>query len=117
MKTVRPYAISLVVALCLILTGTTAQARRDGYDRRVTIINDSSHSILQLFGSPVSHPGWENDILGAYGLILPGHQARIDFDDNTGACKFDLKAVMDDGTEVVRRRVDICAMRSWTIED
>ena len=40
-----------------------------------------------------------------------------DIDNGTNECQFDLRAVMADGREVVRRNINVCATSKWTIGD
>src|SRR5258707_610354 len=112
MRTNRFFLLATFCMVCF--AATAAHARR--YDRHVVVINDSSRVVVEFHASNEHRRGWEEDILGT-GVILPGHRARIDIDDGTGACVFDFKAVMRDGATVIRRSVDVCALNSWTITD
>lgn len=104
----RAVALLLVLpALCLALPGAVAAA-----DRKVRIINDTGSSILRFYGSNKGTNSWEEDILG--NSVLPaGSSAVIDFDDGTGYCVFDFRAIFSDGDELVRNGVNVCEIASF----
>lgn len=100
------------VVLAMLLLPVAAQAA----DRRVVVENRSSSNICEIYGSNVSRDSWEEDILG--NDILPaGDRVRINFNDGSGACRFDLKAVTCDGREIINRNVNICRISTWTIRN
>ncbi len=81
-------------------------------DRRVRITNETGVTITQLYGSNVDRDTWEEDILGA-DVLPPGGSLVVDFDDGTGACSFDLKAVFADGDEVTKLGVNVCEISTF----
>lgn len=85
-------------------------------DRRVSVINNTSYTLERLYGSNVDTGSWEDDIFRS-GVLLPGYRVNVNFDDGTGHCRFDLKAVFSNGAVVVRRNVNVCAIEHWTISD
>jgi hypothetical protein len=95
----------------LLLSGTSAFA--DSYNREVTIHNHSSYDIYYFYGSRTNTSDWEEDILGSD--ILPaGSSILIDFDDGTGACTFDFKAVFEDGDEAYGWDQNVCRISNFT---
>lgn len=83
-------------------TGSTSSA-----DRHVTIVNNTNKSMTRFYGSNAGANTWEEDILGTD--VLPsGSSVRINFDDGTGYCTFDFKAVFSNGQSVVQTNVDVC---------
>ncbi len=104
----RAVALLLVLlALGLALPGPAAAA-----DRKVRIINDTGYSILRFYGSNKGTNSWEEDILGT--SVLPaGSSVVIDFDDGTGYCVFDFRAIFSDGDELVRHGVNVCEIASF----
>lgn len=100
------------VLLALVFAPVLAHAA----DRRVVIDNRSSANICEVYGSNVNRDSWEEDILGRD--ILPaGERVRINFNDGSGACRFDLKAVTCDGRSIIRRNVNVCQITTWTIRN
>lgn len=82
-------------------------------DRRVEIVNETGFTIVQFYGSNKGADTWEEDILGED--VLPsGSSVVINFNDDSGYCKFDFKAVFDDGDELVKQNVNICEIGSFT---
>jgi hypothetical protein len=100
--------ILLVVLTLAGLASGTASAQED---RRVRIINETSH-IVRFFGSNAGTTDWEEDILGDK-VLEPGQSVMINFDDGTGYCKFDFKAEFSDGDEVVKHGIDVCEISSF----
>ena len=99
-------------AIATVLAATLATPSL-ALDRRVTIINNTGFTITNFYGSNKGTNSWEEDILGQD--ILPsGSQVTINFNDGSGYCKFDLKAVFDDGDEVVQEDVNICEVGTFT---
>lgn len=81
-------------------------------DRRVRIINETGFTIVAFYGSNTGSDSWEEDILGAD--VLPaGDSVVIDFDDGTGYCMFDFRAIFSDGDELVRNGVNVCEVGSF----
>ncbi len=108
--------ISLAASvLAAFFVATPAMAAcNDGKDRRVTIINDTSFTIMYLYGSNVGEKDWQEDVLGD-DVVQPGGKVTVNFDDGTCYCYFDFKAVFDDESETIRERYNVCTESSWRI--
>jgi hypothetical protein len=103
---------ALLGALALAVSGTSAFAS-DGYNREVRIYNHTGEDIIWFYGSRTSTSSWEEDILGSD--ILPaGSSVLIDFDDGTGACRFDFKAEFADGDAEFAWNQIVCRISSYT---
>lgn len=90
-----------------------AAAPVSALDRRVRIVNETGFAIVRFFGSNTGTDDWQEDILGED--VLPsGASVIINFDDGTGYCKYDLRAVFDDGDVVTQTDVNICEVGSFT---
>ena len=99
-------AIAAAVLFAGILPATAA-------DRRVEIINQTGFTIVEFYGSNSGTTSWEEDILGLD--VLPsGSSVNIDFDDGTGACLFDFRAVFDDGEVLERTGINVCEIPTYT---
>jgi hypothetical protein len=57
---------------------------------------------------------WGRDLLGS-SVIPPGQTWTFNFDDSTGYCMFDFKAVLDNGRAIERYRVNVCEFVTWTV--
>jgi hypothetical protein len=107
-----PEKLACLAAIAVIALSTAATAA-DALDRRVRIINDTGFTMTNFYGSNTGSDSWEEDILGSD--VLPsGSSVMVNFDDATGYCKFDFKAVFEDGDEVVEQAVNVCEVGSFT---
>lgn len=93
-----------------LLASTVANA----VDRRMQVINNTRYPIVALFASNTSRGTWEENIL--HGDIMRPHSfITVNFDDDTGRCMFDLKAVFMNGQEVTQPSVNVCTNYYWQI--
>ena len=97
---VKSGLLGLAVA-CLLATPASAE------DRHVKIINETNATIVHFYGSNAGSKSWEEDILGQDEL-KPGQSVRINFEDGSGYCLFDFKAVFSDGDVLIRKGIDVC---------
>ena len=103
------FVLALLSGAFFTIAGLTMA---DAADRRVRILNETSFDIVRFYGSNVGSDDWEEDILGR-DVLRAGKSVMINFDDGTGYCIFDFKAVFDDGDEVIKERVNICKIGSF----
>lgn len=100
-------------AILVVLFGAILAGPAFALDRRVTIVNNTGFTMVKFYGSNKGAKTWEEDILGED--VLPsGSQVSVNFNDESGYCKFDFKAVFDDGDELVREDVNICEIATFT---
>ena len=104
----RILKLAAVAALC-VGTGIPAFAA----DRNVDVINNSKKVIKAFYASRANLKSWEENIIEG-DPIEAGETQPVDIDDGTGGCKFDFKAVFDDGQEVFNENVDVCEVTSVT---
>lgn len=107
---------SFVAALALTAVtacSTTAVTTSSGANRNVQIVNNTGFTITHFYGSNAGANSWEEDILGV-DVLASGSSVNINFDDGTGYCSFDFKAVFSDGDEVIRSNVDVCTIGTFT---
>ncbi len=82
-------------------------------DRRVRIVNNTGFTMVEFYGSNTGTDSWQEDILG--NDVLPsGSSVMIDFDDGTGYCIFDFKAVFEDGDELTDFGNNVCELGTFT---
>jgi len=103
----------------LVAFGSThsanAQKGKDGLDRRVVVVNDRSSDMVRLYASRTTTDDWEENIL--LRAIEAGGKVVINFDDGTGACTFDFRAIFKDNLLVHMWRIDVCQETHWRIVD
>ena len=97
-----------VAALAVCLSSAPASA----LDRRIVIINDTSYDIVEFYGSHVDAKTWEEDILGR-DILRAGESVSVNFDDGTGYCMFDFRAVFSDGDVLIRERINVCEVGTY----
>lgn len=105
-KFVSGLATSAVLAATFGLPAAAA-------NRVVTIVNNTGYTIVEFYGSNKGTTSWEEDILG-YDVLGSYSSININFDDGTGYCIFDFKAVFNDGNEVVSKGINVCEIPTFT---
>lgn len=109
MKYFKFLSVALFALTLLLSSVSTVSA----LDRRVRIVNNTGFTIVRFYGSNKGSKSWEEDILGSD--VLPnGSSVNINFNDNSGYCKFDFKAVFDDGDVLVKKNINICEIGTFT---
>lgn len=104
-----------LAAMALAIAGTwTVPA--SAADRRVKIINETNYTIVRFYGSNAGADSWQEDVLGD-DVIKPGGSVMVNFDDGSGYCKFDFKAVFSDGDTVEKRGIDVCETSVYRITE
>jgi hypothetical protein len=106
--------MTILAGAALFATAMTSSAKN--YDRSIEIVNNSHLAITSFYASNIGSDSWEGDLLGK-GVLPSGTHVRVNLDDGTSYCRFDLKTRFADGTSVVRRNVDICAITQFTLTD
>jgi hypothetical protein len=113
-NTFRNAALAAVLVLpSSLLAVTPAEAARQDF----TLRNRSSHTIERLYVSASTDENWGPDILGDDTTIAAGESYRVRFPNGTRGCKFDIKVVFDDGDESEKREVNLCRVRTFTVND
>jgi hypothetical protein len=98
------------------LFGANGASSGTAYDRDIEVVNNSHLTITSFYASNVGTDSWEDDILG--NRVLPaGYRVRVNLDDGSSYCRFDLRTRFADGTIVVRRNVDVCSTAKYTLTD
>jgi hypothetical protein len=112
----RVFALCLALAsllTALVPPGASAQSR-DRHDRRMVVVNDTGRTINAFHATNSGVSRWGRDLLGS-DVIGPGQRYVFDFDDGTGFCMFDFRAVLDNGRPIERYRVNVCEYTSWIV--
>lgn len=100
-----------VTASCaaLLLLAGAAQAA----NRHVDIVNKTGMTIKHFYASTTGTDDWEEDILGR-DVIEDGDTFDINVDDGSGACRYDFKAVFENGASLVRNNINVCQISTFT---
>jgi hypothetical protein len=110
----KSFALAAAAVAMLMVSNPAVAA--DGKNRKVLVENISTQTLRELYASPVTAKTWEEDLLGQR-TLTPGQSISANIDNGTPECNYDLKAVMANGTEHVKRGVNVCAISKWTIGD
>jgi hypothetical protein len=117
MKIATFRVLSLGLALLAALVAFApeqASAQRDRHDRRMVIINASNRTLLEFYATNTGTSHWGRDLLGQ-AVIPPGGRYVFDFNDRSGYCMFDFRAVLDDRRVIQRAKVNVCEATTWTV--
>lgn len=83
-------------------------------DKRVMIVNDSSHSIIRVQATNINDTSYGEALNSS--TIAPGESEIIDLDDGAATCQYDIMATMRGGYEA-HRTINACRVETWTITD
>ncbi len=107
-KIIRPLLAALAASVMAASLATTAFADAN---KKVKIINETRHTMVQFHASRVGTNDWEEDILGQDSLSV-GNSVVVNFatDDY---CLYDFLGVFDDGDKVEKHRINVCEISSF----
>jgi hypothetical protein len=105
-----PILVRIAVAAMALLAVAAGRAGADSFDRTVRIVNGTGATLVQLYGT--SGGGWGSNRLRG-GAIPPGGASTVNFDDGSGQCRFNVKAVFANGSEMQNNNIDVCQTRSF----
>jgi len=97
-------------AALVALTATPALAE----DLVFTLVNDSSHTITEMYVSPVGVDQWGENIL--FGAVEPGVSGDVTIADGLDVCDYDLRFVSAEGGEAEQSQ-NLCDMAIFTVTD
>ncbi len=100
---------AIVATLLIFAFAASASA----LDRRVTIINNTGYTMVQFYGSYRDTDSWQEDILGS-DVMPAGTSWNVNFNDGTGYCIFDFKAVFSNGEELTDFGINVCEVGRFT---
>jgi hypothetical protein len=99
------------VALAVALSATPALAEGLVF----TLVNDSSHTIAEMYVSPVGEDEWGENILMVDG-VEPGVSGDVTIADGLEVCDYDLRFVTDQGDEATKEQ-NLCEIGTFTVSD
>ncbi|MBS1167002.1 MAG: hypothetical protein H6R00_3027 [Proteobacteria bacterium] len=108
---VQIWAPALTIA---IFVASAADA--SAYDRRVVVVNNTSTAIHEFYASNTGANDWQEDILGE-DTLPSGGETTVNIDDGSGYCKYDFRAVFEDGTEATKAGVNVCEVERFSFEE
>ena len=100
---------ALTFSLALIAAPALAE------DLQFTLVNDSSYDLQELYVSETGADTWGPDILGQ-DILEAGMQATVTIADGLTVCDYDLRFVVDDGSETTGTQ-NLCELDTFTLHD
>jgi hypothetical protein len=79
----------------------------------LTIYNDSSYAIQEIYLSPSDSSSWGRDLLGRT-ILYPGDSVIIDL---VKCGDYDVRLIDETGAECIRHDQSLCFEERWTITD
>jgi hypothetical protein len=102
--------VGSILGVLQTATGPPASA----FERQIELTNNTRVAIIEVEIARVGTGLWERDLLGD-NILLPAQSLIVDIDDGKGHCRLDFKTVFDDGTSLIRRDIDLCAVERFAI--
>lgn len=99
----------------LVLAGTALPVAAE--DIYFTLVNESRRSLHYFYAAPSTDNYWGPDLLRGGHTLRAGYEGTVTISDGSTECNYDFKFVMDDGSETVVNRINICELGSYTIYD
>lgn len=84
-------------------------------DLAFTLVNDSSHSITEMYVSPVGEDQWGENIL-MVDAVDPGVSGDVTIEGGTEICDYDLRFVTAEGAEAEQTQ-NLCEIATFTVSD
>ncbi len=103
------FASFAVAAALLIATPALAE------DLHITIKNNTSTDLTELYVSHVGTNSWEESILPE--AAEPGASQPVDIEDGRTTCEYDIKAVFSDGGTAEFRNQNLCEVTTFSVHD
>jgi hypothetical protein len=100
--------IALAALATLVATPTLAE------DLVFALVNDSSHTIVEMYVSPVGEDQWGENILLA--AVDPGVSGNVTIADGLEVCDYDLRYVSAEGGEAEDTQ-NLCELGTYTLTD
>ena len=80
-----------------------------------TLVNDSSHSITEMYVSPIDQDQWGENIL-TVDAVDPGVSGEVSIADGLDVCDYDLRFVTSEGAEAEQTQ-NLCEIATFTVSD
>jgi hypothetical protein len=102
----------IAIAAALATFGATPVLAQDLV---FTLVNESSHSITEMYVSAVDQDEWGTNILNV-DAVDPGVSGDVTIADGLEVCEYDLRFVTAEGAEAEKTQ-DLCAITTFTVSD
>ena len=103
---------TVVAASLLFLSQSPAPAHSG--NGHVILTNNTRQPIVEIYVSDDGAAHWGEDLLGSE-FLLPSRSVVFDVNDRNGNCRVDVKAVLDNGSDLIKRGVNACLIDGHAI--
>lgn len=93
---------------------TVAAAPVMAEDLIFTLVNDSTHTLTEMYVSPVGEAEWGENILLT--TVEPGVSGDVTIADGLEVCDYDMRFVSVEGGEVEQTQ-NLCELGTFTVTD
>ena len=94
-----------IIAAALVTTAFASPAAAAQQD--FVLVNATGYNIEQVYVSPSKAATWEEDVMGQ-DILENGSRVTINFDRAEDTCRWDMKAVCDDGETAEWQGFNLC---------
>ncbi len=98
----------------LLLAAAVLPLAAAAQDRTMTIVNETGVTMNNFYATNTGNKNWGEDWLGSQ-QMPSGSQMTVDFNDMTGYCMFDFRAIFVDGDELIDK-VNVCEIGTYTYQ-
>ncbi len=84
-------------------------------NKSVIVINESSHTILQVQATNSGDENWGENLISD--TIPPGSQEEVDLEDGATTCIYDIRVLQRGGFSAEDFKINACKVESWTVTD
>jgi len=110
----RIWGSAMIAGSLLFALQTTTGPPVSAFDRTIELTNNTRMAIVEIQIAQVGTDRWERDILSD-NILAPAQSLVVEIENEKGHCRFDFKTVFDDGTTVIRRNIDVCALERFAV--
>lgn len=112
----RAIAAALAFSAFAISAGDASACNRGRETCTFKLFNNTGHSLNSFWASPSRVDKWEEDILGRR-TLRAGAEVNVNMTDKRPDCVYDFKFRFADGDELTRRRVNVCKLGRYTLNE
>lgn len=103
-------SIFSTILFALLASGSTFAQSGDGRDRAVMVYNGTDTTIDSFYASTTNRNSWEEDLLRNI-VLYSGETVRMNLDDGSGRCMYDVKVVFSHNKgEYTRNSINVCSV-------
>jgi|SRR5271165_787549 len=110
----RTWGSALIAGSILSVLQTATGPPASGFERNIELTNNTRMAIVEIQIARVGTERWERDLLGNE-ILPPAQSLIVDMENGKGNCRFDFKTVFDDGTSLIHRDIDVCAVERFAV--